>query len=119
MRAWRAISLPLSQVRVRANQAGEADGGSSTAAGAAGGRGADAGGGDGGGAVPVGQGQEGEVAGHPLDDGGDGGVGRGGAHDQVALVVAGPQAAPGLGGPLPDRAGAEDLPAPVPAGAPA
>ena len=62
---------------------------------------------------PCGQGQEGEVAGRPLDDGGDGGVGRLRAHDEVALVVAGDQAALGLGGPLADRDGADDLAAPV------
>jgi integrase len=68
-------------------------------------------GGDGVGSVAVGQAEQGEVAGHPLDDGADGGVGRRGAHDEVAFVVAGDQAALGVGRALPDRDRADDLPA--------
>src|SRR5260370_22416780 len=58
--------------------------------------------------VAAGQRQQGEVAGGALDDGADGRVRRLGAHDQVAFVVAGDQAALDLGGPLPDRYRVDD-----------
>jgi hypothetical protein len=59
--------------------------------------------GDGVGVVAAGQRQQGQVAGAALDDGADGGVRGRRAHDQVAFVVPGDQAALGLGGPLADR----------------
>ena len=105
MRAWRASSVPRSQVRVRANQPGVAAHPGDDRVG------------DRVGGVPVGQVQQGEVAGHPLHDGADRGVGRLRAHHQVAFVVAGHQALH-FGGPGADRDRADDLAARLAAAAP-
>jgi hypothetical protein len=85
--------LPLSQVRVRVNQAGRAVIRAMTASAV----------------MAVREVEQGGVAGGPLDDGAYGGVRGLRAHDEVALMVAGDQAALHSGGPLPDRDRADDL----------